>query len=110
MPATASRYGVRDAFDPLQNLRAGAMHLRDLLEEFDGNVRLALAAYNAGSGAVRRHGGVPAYRETQDYVRKIESTLGQGARRPRRQPAPRATEAVRVVHGPDGSITFDNID
>ena len=107
MPATARRYGVRNAFDPLENLRAGAMHLRDLLDEFDGDVKLALAAYNAGSGAVRRHGGVPAYRETQEYVRKIESTLGQPTRRPRRAPV---VDDVRVVRQADGTITFDNIE
>jgi soluble lytic murein transglycosylase-like protein len=108
MPATARRYGVRNAFDPLENLRAGAMHLRDLLDEFDGNVKLALAAYNAGSGAVRRHGGVPAYRETQEYVRKIESTLGPRVRRPR--PSAPAPAEVRVVRAADGTITFDNLE
>ena len=108
MPATARRYGVRNAFDPLENLRAGAMHLRDLLDEFDGNVKLALAAYNAGSGAVRRHGGVPAYRETQEYVRKIERTLGP--RRRERAPSAPAPAEVRVVRSADGTITFDNLE
>jgi len=106
MPATARRYGVRNAFDPLENLRAGAMHLRDLLAEFGGDVKLALAAYNAGSGAVRRHGGVPAYRETQDYVRKIQNTLGQPTRRRTRAPV---VDDVRVVREADGTITFDNV-
>jgi soluble lytic murein transglycosylase-like protein len=108
MPSTAKRYGVRNAFDPLENLRAGTMHLRSLLDEFDGDVRLALAAYNAGSGAVRRHGGVPAYPETQEYVRKIESTMGKPARRVRapRPPPPK----VQVVQQADGTITFDNIE
>lgn len=108
MPSTAKRYGVRNAFDPLENLRAGTMHLRSLLDEFDGDVRLALAAYNAGSGAVRRHGGVPAYPETQEYVRKIESTMGKPARRARapRPPPPK----VQVVREADGTITFDNIE
>lgn len=108
MPATARRYGVRNAFDPLENLRAGAMHLRDLLDEFDGNVKLALAAYNAGSGAVRRHGGVPAYRETQEYVRKIERTLGPRAQK--RGPSARPPADVRVVRSADGTITFDNLE
>src|SRR4030095_630447 len=60
MPSTAKRYGISDLHDPYQSLRAGAAHLRDLLDEYDGNVTLALAAYNAGSGAVKRYGGVPA--------------------------------------------------
>lgn len=110
MPATARRYGVRNAFDPFESLRGGAMHLRDLLDEFDGNVKLALAAYNAGSGAVRRHGGVPAYRETLEYVRKIESTLNHTGNRGRRRSAPPPAEAVRMIRGADGSITFDNIE
>ena len=75
MPATARSYGVRNIHDPYENLRAGANHLRTLLDEFNGDVTLALAAYNAGSGAVRRHGGVPRYRETQDYVRRVLSYL-----------------------------------
>jgi soluble lytic murein transglycosylase-like protein len=106
MPATARQYGVSDAFDPLQNLRAGTIHLRKLLDEFDGDLTLALAAYNAGSGAVRRHGGVPAYRETQEYVRKVRSNLRQGRRRP---VAAAAQETpARLVQGPDGTIRLVN--
>lgn len=69
MPATARTLGV-DATDPYQNLDGGARYLRRQYEEF-GSWRLALAAYNAGPGAVRRHGGVPPYRETRSYVRVI---------------------------------------
>jgi soluble lytic murein transglycosylase-like protein len=76
MPETARRYGVQDPFDPLQSIRAGTEHLRDLIAEFDGNVRLALAAYNAGAGAVRRAGGVPDFPETREYLRRIEERLG----------------------------------
>lgn len=69
MPATARRYGVKDALDPVQNLRGGAAYLRDLLAMFNQDVRLALAAYNAGEQAVTRHGGrIPPYAETQRYV------------------------------------------
>lgn len=71
MPATAERYGLTDLLDPAQNVHAGAQHLRELLEFFDGNVMLALAAYNAGAGAVLRHGGIPPYRETAQYVAKV---------------------------------------
>lgn len=71
MPARASTLGVADVFDPRANLDGGVRHLRDLLLRYDGNVRLALAAYNAGEEAVRLHGGVPPYRETREYVRKV---------------------------------------
>lgn len=72
MPATAKRYGVADAFDPAQNLRGGANYLRDLLDLFGSDVSLALAAFNAGEGAVMRHGNrIPPYRETLRYVPKV---------------------------------------
>jgi soluble lytic murein transglycosylase-like protein len=70
MPGTARDLGV-DPFDPAQNIRGGAMYLRRMLSEFGGDVRLALAAYNAGPAAVRKHGGVPPYAETQAYVTSI---------------------------------------
>lgn len=73
MPDTAARFGVRDAYDPEQNLRGGAAYLRFLLERFEGDVALAGAAYNAGEGAVDRHGGVPPYAETQAYVQALRS-------------------------------------
>ncbi len=107
MPGTAQEYGVRDAFDPLQNLRAGAKHLRRLLDEFDGDLTLALAAYNAGSGAVRRHGGVPAYRETREYVRKVQGKLGDSTRH-RRETRPAPAKPIRVRREADGSVTFVN--
>jgi soluble lytic murein transglycosylase-like protein len=71
MPQTASLLGVSDAFDPEQNLDGGARHLESLLSRYGGDVRRALAAYNAGAGAVARHNGVPPYAETQGYVRKV---------------------------------------
>jgi len=110
MPATARRYGVRDPLDPLQNLRAGARHLRDLLDEFGGDLTLALAAYNAGSGAVRRHGGVPDYRETREYVRKVHDSMGREVRQARLAPrGPQPPSApVRLVRGNDGSLILVN--
>ncbi len=74
MPATATEYGVADPFDPNQNVRAGVKYLKRLLDRYDGNAELALAAYNAGPGAVEKYGRtVPPYRETRAYVRKIVS-------------------------------------
>lgn len=70
MPGTANRYGVKQAFDPKQNVEGGVRYLRDLLELFR-DTKLALAAYNAGEGAVQRYNGIPKYTETQNYVRKV---------------------------------------
>jgi soluble lytic murein transglycosylase-like protein len=78
MPATARRFGLSEAerFDPERNLEAGTRYLRWLLDRFEGDVARALAAYNAGEGTVDRYGGVPPYRETRTYIRRIYSTLG----------------------------------
>jgi soluble lytic murein transglycosylase-like protein len=71
MPDTAKRYGVSDILDPAQNISAGAQYLRDLLKMFNNDVRLALAAYNAGENAVVRFGKIPPYQETVAYVPKV---------------------------------------
>lgn len=71
MPRTASGLSVSNPFDPQQNVDAGVRHLKQLLNNFGGDVRLSLAAYNAGEGAIKRNGGVPHYAETQNYVRRI---------------------------------------
>jgi soluble lytic murein transglycosylase-like protein len=79
MPATAKELGVKDAFDPAANLDGGARYLKDLIARYDGDVQKALAAYNAGPGAVARHGGVPPYKETRRYVREVLKRSGAKA-------------------------------
>lgn len=71
MPKTAESLGVGDAFNPVENIEGGAKYLRQLLDRFDNNIPLALAAYNAGPGAVNKYGGIPPYKETQNYVKKV---------------------------------------
>ena len=73
IPETGRRFGVRDFFDPRQNIEGGVRYLRFLLDKFDGNVELSLAAYNAGENVVQRYGRIPPIAETQDYVRKIRA-------------------------------------
>lgn len=75
MPQTATMLGVTDPFDPAQNIAAGTDYLASLLKQNSGNIELALASYNAGPGAVRRHGGVPPFRETREYIKKILENL-----------------------------------
>jgi hypothetical protein len=97
MPATARRLGVADSFDARQNIFGGTQYLRSLLDQFGGDVTLALAAYNAGPGAVLRYGGVPPYRETRGYVQKVQGQLGEGF-----APAPRRDAAAFYV--PSGAL------
>lgn len=77
MPATARQYGVRNAYNPAANLDAGIKHLRSLLDRFE--LKLAIAAYNAGEGSVLKFGGIPPYRETRDYVAKVLRLAGVAA-------------------------------
>lgn len=71
MPSTAAELGVTDSFDPAQNINGGAKYLRKLMDRFDNDVQLALAAYNAGSRYVRQYKGVPPFRATQLYIKKV---------------------------------------
>jgi hypothetical protein len=105
MPGTASMLGVRDSFDPRQNIDGGVRHLRGLIDRFGSDLKLALAAYNAGEQAVMNHGGIPPYRETRDYVTRI---LGLFTPPRPAAPAPEPRHTYRTV-APDGTITYTNI-
>jgi len=96
MPATAASLGVTDPHDPAQALDGGAKYLRQQLDRFDGDVARALAAYNAGPGAVERFGGVPPYAETQEYVRRVQANAADY--RAAAGPAP-AVSSSPSVHG-----------
>ena len=87
MPATARRFGVSDSFDPRQNVFGGVRYLRWLLDKFQGDVALASAGYNAGENAVVRYGGVPPYKETQHYVKKVLALLAGGEQAPQAEAA-----------------------
>ena len=96
MPATARRFGVIDPFNPAENIRAGVSYLRQLLERYDQDEQLALAAYNAGPAAVDKYGSsIPPYKETQNYVRKITGIRGQA----RSAPGLRIYRVTDIVDG-----------
>lgn len=78
MPATAASLGVSDAYDPEQNIMGGAQYISSLLEKYNGNLSYAVAAYNAGSGNVDKYGGIPPFKETQNYVVKVLQYLEEG--------------------------------
>jgi hypothetical protein len=104
MPATASLLGVRNSFDPRQNIDGGVRHLRGLIDRFPHSLPLAIAAYNAGEKAVSQYGGIPPYPETKDYVTKVLSFYGAplaGGRTP-------ATRIYQTID-PDGTVTYTNI-
>ncbi|MGH9659970.1 MAG: lytic transglycosylase domain-containing protein, partial [Bryobacteraceae bacterium] len=85
VPSTARRFGVANTFNPAQNIEGGVKYLKYLLELYDGDERLALAAYNAGEGAVARWGGIPPYRETRNYVYQVGKKLGQARNQAQKQ-------------------------
>ncbi len=106
MPETADRYAVHNPFDPLQNIAGGIQYLRDLIHRFQGDLRAALAAYNAGETAVTKFQGIPPYRETRAYVKKVlQRYHGPTALLPRTPPR------IRVYRftGPGGRSTYTNI-
>ncbi len=107
IPTTAQRYGAYDVFDPQQNIDAGVKHLKWLLERYNGNLDLALAAYNAGEGAVDRVHGVPSYRETRNYVQRVQNAYfrpGSG----RLADAYVNPHAIHRDVTPEGRIIFTN--
>jgi soluble lytic murein transglycosylase-like protein len=114
IPATAYRFGVSDVFNPLENIQGGARYLRYLLDLYNGNYPLALAAYNAGEQAVAKYGGVPPYRETQNYLVLVKKQLDKAAGA-RRTPAPAPPAApvdpnapthVREIVETDGTVRY----
>ena len=127
MPATARRFNVSNAFDPQQNIMAGAKYLAWLTKRFNGNTSLVLASYNAGEGNVAKYGGIPPFKETQDYVRRVSSRfsnlysngVGLSSNRDSRpdnakiiaqstpdEPAPsRYSEQRQIIMASDGSYT-----
>lgn len=116
IPSTARRFGVANAFNPVQNIEGGAKYLRYLLDLYGGNYALALAAYNAGEGAVARYGGVPPYAETQNYVLSVGKQWQQANKAaaaktpPAPQPVVEAKESgpghvVEIVEA-DGSVRY----
>jgi soluble lytic murein transglycosylase-like protein len=102
MPATAEELGVTDPYDPAQNIRGGVTYLKSLLVQYSDNEELALAAYNAGPGAVKKYGAVPPYRETRDYIARIKSNANV-----HRSPLRAMYRKVEVVDGRE-VITFSN--
>ena len=107
IPTTAQRYGAYDVFDPQQNIDAGVKYLRTLLERYNGNLDLALAAYNAGEGAVDRAHGVPSFRETRNYVQKVQNAYfrpGSG----RMSDTYVSSHAIHRDVSPEGRIIFTN--
>jgi soluble lytic murein transglycosylase-like protein len=105
MPATARRFDVSDVHDPEDNLDGAARYLAWLIDRYQGDLTLALAAYNAGEGAVDRHLGVPPYPETRAYVRKVLGRAGLkgGAARPNRP------DPVRLLRQTDGTVLITNL-
>ncbi len=105
MPATAAVLGVRDAFDPAENIDGGVRHLRALLERFSSDLTLALAAYNAGEQAVLLYGGIPPYPETREYVARV---LRYFTGSPVALPAALPSTVYRRSE-PDGTVVYTNI-
>jgi hypothetical protein len=105
MPYTARSLQVRNAFDPHENVDAGVRHLKKLLDNYDGNIELSLAAYNAGSSAVQHHGGVPPYAETRNYVKRITELYSQQGSRP----FGRTGHPVQTIRDSAGHVLYTDL-
>jgi len=110
MPSTARQLKVTNPFDPDQNVDAGVRHLKKLLQDFNGNVKLSLAAYNAGAGAVHRNAGIPNYAETRNYVSRITSLYNSGDTSPFRGMVGAHYEPMRISRDSMGVLTVTNTD
>jgi len=110
MPSTARSLNVANPFDPAQNVDAGVRHLRKLLDSYGGNVPLSLAAYNAGSGAVARSAGIPHFRETQNYVRRITNLYDGGSEPGSYVIGSPVHDPVRVQRDARGVLHISNTD
>jgi soluble lytic murein transglycosylase-like protein len=104
MPTTASILGVRNSFDPRENIDGGVRHLRGLLDRFPNRLPLAIAAYNAGEKAVTQYGGIPPYPETQEYVTRVLQFYGVPGGGNTTAP----TRIYQTVES-DGTVTYTNI-
>ncbi len=97
MPATAARLGVENSFDPEQNIKGGVRHFRWLMDNFNNNLNLSLAAYNAGENLVQRLGRVPEIKETKEYVRKITKQYDKKQLSAQAEPEPKITPTYRYL-------------
>ncbi len=110
MPSTARSLHVTNPFDPQQNVDAGVRHLKSLLESYGGNIKLSLAAYNAGAGAVARSAGIPRFSETQNYVRRITELYYGGSQPGSRVLGNVVHDPVRVQRDARGVLYISNTD
>jgi len=110
MPQTARSLNVANPFDPQQNVDAGVRHLKRLMESYGGDVKLSLAAYNAGAGAVARSAGIPHFRETRNYVKRITQIYYGGSDASYRILGSPVREPVRVTRDDRGVLNFSNTD
>jgi hypothetical protein len=118
MPNTASDMGVQDTFDPRDNIQGGSKYLCQMLNLFKGDLELALAAYNAGAGAVQKYSGIPPFQETIDFVRKVKNLFGGNASYAscsgdsemafNKRETQRANNPIRTVKLKNGAILFTN--
>jgi soluble lytic murein transglycosylase-like protein len=111
IPATAHRFGVNNVFNPVENVEGGAKYLQYLLELYKGDFRLALAAYNAGEGAVNKYRGIPPYPETVNYINQVGRRLVEAQQQKKKvevkpEPAKPVEPAIHQIIGPDGKVRY----